>query len=80
MFNAKIKINDIKIDIKTILKILLNKDLSKWRNFLLISKIAYKNTPTHVDNEVAIGIIMNPIFLKNIKLIEIFKTTINNEI
>ena len=50
------------------------------KKFFINKQNIYKNTPTHVDNEVAIGIIMNPNFLKNIKLIEIFKTTINNEI
>ena len=38
------------------------------------------NTPTHVENDVAIGIIKKPIFLKYNKLINTFKKTINEEI
>ena len=46
---------------------------------LLFKKYRYTNTPTHVEIEVAIGIIRKPILLKNPTLMIKFKKTINEE-
>ena len=68
------------IDEIRIFKILFMNSFSKFMNFFL-TKI-YKNitTPTQDDTDVAIGIIKNPTRLNKLKLINIFKKTINAEI
>ena len=81
--NKLTKLNSIKDIKKTeniILKIFLEKFLFTNKELLLFNKIKYTSTPIHVDTEVAIGIIVNPISLKKIKLIPIFKKTTRLEI
>ena len=68
------------IDEINIFKILFINSFLILMNFFL-NKI-YKNnkTPIQVEIEVAMGIIKNPIWLKKLILINIFRKTINAEI
>ena len=64
-------IDDINNLIKIMIKLLCNiKDLFLLRRYKQIK------TPAHVEIDVAIGMIINPILLNKLTLIKIFKKTI----